>query len=170
MSDVFTNEISRKEIIEILVKPDQQSSTYKGENTTVIITGFAGDASYTNIDSINRCLHIPLAANYSSGRYVWEDGEYTHVMAPSGSDGEYLLSIYFNPMVPLNQLSKPTFEGLSEKGDIQEALADAIQKAKESLRSDFVAWTLSGINGFNGGFVGTNTLKVTIFITATDPN
>jgi hypothetical protein len=158
----ITRTYDRAEISKIILEPIQQGAIYKGESITVIVTGFAGDASYTNIDSINRCLHIPLAANYSSGRYVWEDGEYTHVMAPSGSDGEYLLSVYFNPLMSLNQLGKPTFEGLSEKGDLQEAIADAIQKAKESLKTDFVDWKLNEIFGKNGGFVGVTQLKVNI--------
>jgi hypothetical protein len=163
-----TRTFDGREIYKASLKPSQQSSTYKGEGITVIITGFAGDASYTNIDSINRCLHIPLAANYSSGRYVWEDGEYTHVIAPDGEG--YLLSIYSNPQTAQEQLKQPTFEGSSEKGDFQEALANAIQKAKQLLRTEFVAWDLDEVNGYSGGFSDTNILKLSITITATSPS
>ncbi|KAM3100347.1 lysozyme inhibitor LprI family protein [Phormidesmis sp. 146-12] len=63
-------------------------------------------------------------------------------------------------------LDRGIFEGISERGDFQEALADAIQKAKEQLKTSFVAWTLDTVNGFNGGFVTVNTLKLTITATS----
>jgi uncharacterized protein YecT (DUF1311 family) len=66
------------------------------------------------------------------------------------------------------RLDQRFFEGISEKGDFQEALADAIQKAKNSLKTDFVTWKLGEILGENGGFVGVNCLKVSI--TASPPD
>jgi hypothetical protein len=55
-----------------------------------------------------------------------------------------------------------TFEGVSEKGDFYEALADAIQKAKEGLRTDYIRWDLEHIGGEHGGFVIVNKLTVKI--------
>ena len=55
-----------------------------------------------------------------------------------------------------------SFRGTSERGDLAEALADAIRNAKQSLRTDLVTWTLQNISGENGGFVGVNRLTVTI--------
>jgi hypothetical protein len=54
------------------------------------------------------------------------------------------------------------FEGISERGDFQEALADAIQNAKNQLKTTLVAWKLNGISGENGGFTQVNRLSVVI--------
>ena len=164
----ITRSFDSGEIFKASLKPAQQSFTYRGEGVTVSITGFAGDASYTNIDSINRCIHIPLVANYSQGKYVWEDGEYTHVMSPKGSDGEYVLSVYFNPVLEKDGSSLKIFEGLSEKGNFQEALFQAIQKAKEQFKTDFVTWKLNEISGEDGGFV--NVTRLTVSINANPPD
>lgn len=54
------------------------------------------------------------------------------------------------------------FEGDSDNGSFEEALADAIEKAKQELTTDLVKWKLVGISGENGGFVGVNQIKVSI--------
>jgi flavin-binding protein dodecin len=54
------------------------------------------------------------------------------------------------------------FEGLSANGSIEEAIADAIGKAKQELTTDLIEWKLVEISGENGGFVGANKLKVCI--------
>lgn len=48
-------------------------------------------------------------------------------------------------------MAKGTFEGKAENGDIQEALADAIGKAKAGLRSEIVKWRLERLSGEDGG-------------------
>jgi hypothetical protein len=52
--------------------------------------------------------------------------------------------------------------GASARGDWLEALADAIGKAKNALQTDFVAWRLHRVTGESGGFVGSNTVNITI--------
>jgi hypothetical protein len=54
------------------------------------------------------------------------------------------------------------FEGLSDNGSFEEALSDAIEKAKQQLTIDLVKWNLIGVSGENGGFVGVNQIKVSI--------
>ncbi len=54
------------------------------------------------------------------------------------------------------------FTGTADNGDINVALALAIQAAREGLGADLVLWTLLVISGANGGFVGQNDLTVEI--------
>jgi hypothetical protein len=54
------------------------------------------------------------------------------------------------------------FTGKSSNGDIQEALADAIRNAKESLKTDFITWKLETVQGKNGGFIERNDIEVTV--------
>ena len=55
------------------------------------------------------------------------------------------------------------FEGVSENGNIEEAINLAIQRAKAgSGPTDHVSWELVGIKGVNGGFILQNQLTVTI--------
>ena len=58
-------------------------------------------------------------------------------------------------------------QGLSKTGSLDEALADAIQKSKQSLQTDLVRWELISVYGENGGFIRKNELVVRI--TATGP-
>ena len=53
-------------------------------------------------------------------------------------------------------------EGVSQNGSFDEALAQAIQTAKEKLRTDFVRWELLKTSGENGGFILKNELRVQI--------
>ena len=54
------------------------------------------------------------------------------------------------------------FEGTSQNGDLHEALAGAIRKAKNDLTTDHITWTLEKVSGENGGFVQVNNVTVTI--------
>ena len=54
------------------------------------------------------------------------------------------------------------FKGSSKNGNIHEAIADAISKAKNSFPSDFVEWKLENVSGQNGGFVLQNLIEVEI--------
>jgi hypothetical protein len=54
------------------------------------------------------------------------------------------------------------FSGTSKKGDIQDALTQAIETAKAKLTTDLVQWKLVTIEGENGGFVEEANLTVTI--------
>lgn len=54
------------------------------------------------------------------------------------------------------------FSGTADNGDINVALALAVQAAKEGLGSTIVVWTLLVVSGANGGFVGQNDLTVEI--------
>ena len=58
-----------------------------------------------------------------------------------------------------------TFTGTSKNGDIAEALQDAIQLAKEGLRSSLITWRVDEISGKSGGFVELNDLVVKIVAT-----
>ncbi|HLM60405.1 MAG TPA: hypothetical protein VK308_06365 [Pyrinomonadaceae bacterium] len=58
------------------------------------------------------------------------------------------------------------FEGKSNRGDIYEALENAVDIAKQSLRTDFVEWALITISGGYGGFVGAKDLTVSIEATS----
>jgi hypothetical protein len=55
-----------------------------------------------------------------------------------------------------------SFEGKSNKGNIQDALSAAIENAKETLHTDFVTWKLGSISGSDGGFTQTHDLTVSI--------
>src|SRR5947208_3193307 len=59
---------------------------------------------------------------------------------------------------------KRTFKGTSKKGDIDEALQQAIASAERSVRHPdaMVSWTLKGISGRSGGIAGFREIMVTI--------
>lgn len=59
---------------------------------------------------------------------------------------------------------KRTFKGTSKKGDIDEALQQAIAAAERSVRHPdaMVTWTLKGISGRSGGIAGFREVTVTI--------
>jgi len=54
------------------------------------------------------------------------------------------------------------FSGTSKRGDIADALAKAIEVAKETLTTDLIQWKLVTIEGENGGGVQENSLTLTI--------
>ena len=54
------------------------------------------------------------------------------------------------------------FQGASDRGDFQEAVANAIAAAKNGLKTDFVRWKLVDVSGQNGGFVLVDEITVTI--------
>ena len=54
------------------------------------------------------------------------------------------------------------YSGTADNGDINIALALAVQAAKEGLGADLVRWTLLVTYGANGGFAGQNDLTVEI--------
>ena len=56
------------------------------------------------------------------------------------------------------------FDGTSARGDFQEALSDAIQKALRStgVPDELVTWRLRKTKGENGGIAGLNNITVTI--------
>jgi hypothetical protein len=58
-----------------------------------------------------------------------------------------------------------TFMGTSRNGDITEALQDAIQLAKDGLKSSLITWRVDEISGKSGGFVEINELTVKIVAT-----
>lgn len=57
-----------------------------------------------------------------------------------------------------------TFQGISKKGDVEEALHKAISAAQGSVRHPdaMVEWTLKRIMGRSGGFAGFNEVTVVI--------
>ena len=57
-----------------------------------------------------------------------------------------------------------TFIGESTNGSIQEAIDDAIAKAKETIPTDFVDWKIESITGTDGGFVQVRNVQVTISV------
>lgn len=59
-------------------------------------------------------------------------------------------------------MSEKKFNGKSQRGDLREAIADAIQSAKIALRTDFIRWKMIEIQGENGGYILKNELAVTI--------
>jgi hypothetical protein len=54
------------------------------------------------------------------------------------------------------------FVGNSSIGNIQDALTDAFEKAKQELKADLITWKLEEISGKNGGFVRVNEINVVI--------
>ena len=58
------------------------------------------------------------------------------------------------------------FQGTSKEGDFQSALVEATNKALEGLSGTTsdqrIAWKLIEISGSKGGFIGENTITVTI--------
>lgn len=61
-----------------------------------------------------------------------------------------------------NESGQVTVTATSEKGDINEALLQAIGDAKEKLQTDFVRWNLHELSGENGGFRHEHHVSVTI--------
>lgn len=59
-------------------------------------------------------------------------------------------------------MPKTKFEGTSARGDINEALQNAIGAAKDGLKSEQVEWRLEELSGVNGGFVPQNDITVRI--------
>ena len=56
------------------------------------------------------------------------------------------------------------FKGTSKKGDVEEALQNAIAAAEKSVRHPdaMVDWTLKSVSGRNGGIAGFQEVTVTI--------
>ena len=61
-------------------------------------------------------------------------------------------------------MSFKIFDGTSARGDFQEALSDAIQKALRStgVPDELVTWKLRETKGENGSIAGLNNITVTI--------
>ncbi|MCE7066664.1 hypothetical protein [Dyadobacter sp. CY326] len=59
-------------------------------------------------------------------------------------------------------ITAQSFTGVSERGDINEALNNAIALVKEHLTTDLVSWKLKEISGTNGGFILVTHLAVKI--------
>jgi hypothetical protein len=59
-------------------------------------------------------------------------------------------------------MSEGSFEGKSDKNDIEEALAEAIAAAKVGLRSERVQWRLEEVSGVDGGFIPSHELTIKI--------
>jgi hypothetical protein len=59
-------------------------------------------------------------------------------------------------------MAMPEYVGISENGDLAQALSEAISTAKEAIPSDYVNWEIVKISGANGGFTLVNVLEVTI--------
>jgi hypothetical protein len=55
-----------------------------------------------------------------------------------------------------------TFTGISRRGRLEEALADAITAAKAGIPSDYVEWKLLDVSGKDGGFTLVQEVEVTI--------
>ncbi len=54
------------------------------------------------------------------------------------------------------------YEGISHSGNIQEALNDAIAKAKLAIPTEYITWELEKLSGEDGGWAQTHiiTLKI----------
>lgn len=59
-------------------------------------------------------------------------------------------------------MKKGKFIGSSSIGNIQDALLDAFEKAKQELETDLFTWKLLEISGKYGGFVIVNNVEVEI--------
>jgi hypothetical protein len=59
-------------------------------------------------------------------------------------------------------MPKDIFAGVSNNGNIQEALDNAIAISKETLHTDMIKWSLESISGEDGGFIQIHKLIVTI--------
>jgi hypothetical protein len=57
---------------------------------------------------------------------------------------------------------KEKFVGTSRRGDLNEAIADAIATAKRTIPTDYVEWKLVDVSGKDGGFVLVQEIFVTI--------
>lgn len=58
--------------------------------------------------------------------------------------------------------AKQKFAGTSVRGDLSEAIAEAINTAKHSIPTDYVEWKLLDISGKDGGFALTQEISATI--------
>lgn len=70
----------------------------------------------------------------------------------------------------MNKSKSPTsFTGTSPKGDLIEALNDAVEQAEKSSNAShpLVKWTLEKINGQHGGIAGFKEISVTILAEVT---
>ncbi|MEK1889673.1 MAG: hypothetical protein AAAB35_19340 [Phyllobacterium sp.] len=61
------------------------------------------------------------------------------------------------------------FKGKSQLGSLDEALADAIRTAKETMQTDYVEWKLLSVSGADGGYVAVQDLVAEIEITSQIP-
>jgi hypothetical protein len=59
-------------------------------------------------------------------------------------------------------MKEGSFEGMSENGLIQEALNNAIEIAKETLKTDLIKWKLEEMSGEDGGFIQKHFLSIKI--------
>lgn len=59
-------------------------------------------------------------------------------------------------------MKEHNFKGISQNGDLSEAINDAIIRAKESLTTDHILWELDKVTGSNGGFIHENIIEVSI--------
>ncbi len=61
-------------------------------------------------------------------------------------------------------MSSKTFDGKSNTGNFQEALADAISNAIQStgVADEHITWKLEEVKGENGSIAGLNNITVTI--------
>lgn len=57
------------------------------------------------------------------------------------------------------------FTGVSNQGNLQEAIENAISVAKTSIQSDYVEWKIGDVTGKDGGFTLVKELTVTIEVT-----
>lgn len=55
-----------------------------------------------------------------------------------------------------------SIKGESTNGNLQEALDNAIEIAKEKLKASYIDWKLETVSGTNGGFVEETKLFVVI--------
>ena len=69
------------------------------------------------------------------------------------------------PLPPKTKSAVTTFEGTSNKGDLEEALKAAIESAmtsRKGIADAMVEWKVKNISGAQGGIAGFNRLTVTI--------
>jgi hypothetical protein len=66
-----------------------------------------------------------------------------------------------------NILNKKIFSGISKSGDVNTAIANAVQNAKEQLRTDYVEWELSKLSGKDGGLIALYDIEASILIVST---
>jgi hypothetical protein len=63
-----------------------------------------------------------------------------------------------------------TFTGISNAGQLREAISVAVLNAKSDLRSDYVEWKLVEVTGKYGGFAQVENLTVKIEVTGLLPS
>ncbi len=59
-------------------------------------------------------------------------------------------------------MKEHNFKGISQNGDLSEAINVAIVKAKEALTTDHILWELDKVSGSNGGFIHENIIEVSL--------